>query len=164
MNGLWDVILAQQTDKKRFCCLSVTMFLQEDVEHRACIVNGSPKPVVDPTDHNVHFIQMPSRTPSGFAVAQFFGEEWSEFNVPLTQGFVADVNPSFVKEFLDISLAERESVVQPQRVPNDAQWKTVSIGLPVSHSLVAYQRLVARTQAAQSVISPLHAQLPEPNK
>ena len=54
--------------------------------------------------------------------------------------FVADVNFSLVKEFLDITLAEWKAVVEPQGIPNHAQRESVSIGLPVSHSLAAYQR------------------------
>lgn len=42
------------------------MFLQKNVEHSARIVDCSPKPVFDSTNDNMHFIQMPSGTPSGF--------------------------------------------------------------------------------------------------
>ena len=58
----------------------------------------------------------------------------------LAKGFVADVNSSLVEQLLNITLAEREAVVEPQGVPNHTQRKTVAIGLPVSHSSAAYQR------------------------
>ena len=45
------------------------MFLQEDVEHCALFINCPPQPVFDPADDNMHFIQMPPGTPSGFPVA-----------------------------------------------------------------------------------------------
>lgn len=94
----------------------------------------------DPTNDNMHLIQMPPGTPSGFPVAQFLSEERSEFDVPLAKGFVTDVDSSFMKKLLNITLAKRKAVVQPQGIPNHAQWETVSIGFPVSHSSGAYQR------------------------
>ena len=56
------------------------------------------------------------------------------------KGFVTDVDSSFMKKLLNITLAKRKAVVQPQGIPNHAQWETVSIGFPVSHSSGAYQR------------------------
>ena len=53
---------------------------------------------------------------------------------------MADVNSSLVEQLLNITLAEWEPVIKPQGIPNHAQWETVSIGLPVSHSSAAYQR------------------------
>ena len=58
----------------------------------------------------------------------------------LAKGFVTDVDSSFMKKLLNITLAKRKAVVQPQGIPNHAQWETVSIGFPVSHSSGAYQR------------------------
>ena len=76
----------------------------------------------------------------GFPVAQFLSEERSEFDVLLAKGFVTDVDSSFMKKLLNITLAKRKAVVQPQGIPNHAQWKTMSIELLVSHNSVAYQR------------------------
>lgn len=53
---------------------------------------------------------------------------------------MTDVNSSFMKKLLNITLAKRKAVVQPQGIPNHAQWKTMSIELLVSHNSVAYQR------------------------
>ena len=93
----------------------------------------------DPTNDNMHLIQMPPGTPTGFPVAQFLSEERSAFDVPLAKGFVTDVDSSFMKKLLNITLAKRKAVVQPQGIPNHAQWETVSIGFPVSHSSPPYR-------------------------
>ena len=140
MNGLWDVIFAQQASEECFGCLSITVFLQEDVKHSALFIHRPPEPVFDSTNDNMHLIQMPPGTPSRFPVTQFLSEERSEFDVPLTKGFMADVNSSLVEQLLNVTLAEWEPVIKPQGIPNHAQWETVSIGLPVSHSSAAYQR------------------------
>ena len=139
MNGLWDVVLAQQASKECLGCLSITVFLQEDVEHCTLFIDRPPQPVFDPTNDNMHLIQMPPGTPTGFPVAQFLGQEWGELDVPLTEGFVTDVNASLVEQLLNVTLAERKAVIKPQSIPNNTQRKTVSIGPPVSHSSAAYQ-------------------------
>ena len=70
---------------------------------------------------------------------QFFSEQGSEFDVPLPQGFVTDLDAALVEQFLNVPLAEWEAVVEPEGVPDDAQGKTVAVGLPVSHSSPAYR-------------------------
>lgn len=72
-------------------------------------------------------------------MAEFFGEEWRELDVPLSERFVTNDDPTLVKQFLNVPLAEGEAVVEPQGVPDDAQGKTVAVGLPVSHSSPAYR-------------------------
>jgi len=47
---------------------------------------------------------------------------------------MADLNATFLEEFLDVTLAEGEVVIKPKSVLDDAQWKSVAIGLAVSHS------------------------------
>lgn len=102
------------------------MGLEQDVEDGTGLVDGHPELVLLSTDLNVHFVQKPSRTPAGFAVAQFFGQERRKFDVPLPQCFVADLDATLVKQFLDVTLAEEEAVVQPERVSNHAEGKTVA--------------------------------------
>ena len=63
---------------------------------------------------------------------------------------MTDVNSSLMEQLLNVTLAERKAVVKPQSIPNHAQGEAVSIGLAVSHSLAAYQRLVARTLSAHA--------------
>ena len=120
VNDLWNIVLAEQTGEKCSGRFSITVFLEKYVEHSARIVHRSPQPMFDPTDDNVHFIQMPPGTPSGFPVAQLLGQQWDEFDVPLAEHFVADVNSSLVEELLNITLAEWEAVVEPQGIPNYA--------------------------------------------
>ena len=63
MNGLWDVVFTQQASKECFGCLSITVFLKEDVKHGTLFIHRPPKPVFDSTDHNVHFSSRCHREP-----------------------------------------------------------------------------------------------------
>ena len=109
--------------------VSITVFLQEDVKHGALLIHHPPEPVFDPTNDNVHFMQMPPGTPTGFPVTQFPGQEWGEFDVPLAECFMADVNSALLKELLNLTLAEWESMVEPQGISDHAQRKTITVTL-----------------------------------
>ena len=67
-------------------------------------------------------------------MAQLLTEEGGELDVPLPQRFVTHHDAALVKQFLNITLADGEAVVQPQSVADHAEGKTVTVGLPVSHS------------------------------
>ena len=90
-------------------------------------------------DDNAHFIEMPAGATTWLPLAQVFGEEWGKFDVPLAERFVTDLNSTLVKQFLHISLAEWEPMVQPQGVSDHAQGETVTIGLPVTPGSPAYR-------------------------
>ena len=115
------------------------LFLQEDIKHGVLLIHRPPEPVFDPTNDNVHFMQMPPGTPTGFPVTQFPGQEWGEFDVPLAECFMADVNSALLKELLNLTLAEWESMVEPQGISDHAQRKTMTVGLAVRHRSIAYR-------------------------
>ena len=70
---------------------------------------------------------------------QFFGEERCELDVPLAQRLVADLDATLLKEFLDITLAQREGMITPESLLDDAQGKPMAVRLAVSHGPSAYR-------------------------
>ena len=66
-------------------------------------------------------------------MTQLFSDERREFDAPLPEGVVADLNAALLEQFLDISVAEREAVVEPDGVLDDAHREAVAIGHGVSH-------------------------------
>ena len=73
------------------------MPLEENVEHETVLIYRSPQPVSNAVHGCAHLVQVPSGTPSGFAVTQVFNEEGSEFDTPFAQGFVADLDAALVE-------------------------------------------------------------------
>lgn len=110
------------------------MLLKENVEDVSILVYRPPQSVGDPSDPHLHFIQMLPRTPTGFSVTQFLSQELSKFDVPLPQVLVADHDPALVEEFLHVTLTEREPMVEPQGVADDAQGKSMTVRLLAAHS------------------------------
>lgn len=120
VDDLWHVEFPQQTDEKGLGRLSIPVLSKENVEHAPMLVHGPPQLVGDPANLHVYLVQMPPRTPAGFSVAQFFSVERRELDVPLSERLVADVDTTLVEQRLNVTLAEREAVIKPQGVADDA--------------------------------------------
>jgi len=73
---------------------------------------------------------------------QFFGKEGSELDVPLAERLVAHVDATLLEQFLDVTvtLAQKEVMVEPKRVLDDARRKTVSVRSAVNPRYSAYYR------------------------
>ena len=104
MDDLWDIVFSQQPGQEGLRRFGVPMPLKEDVEHETVLVHGPPKPVSNAIHGRTHLVEMPSGTPSGFPMAQFFGEERSELYAPFAEGFMADLNAALVQQFLHVSV------------------------------------------------------------
>ncbi len=85
-------------------------------------------------------------------VAQVFREQRSEFDAPLAEGLVTDLNAALVKQFLNISVAERETMVQPHSVLDDGHWKTVAVSFLLGHGESAYPSPIKATQPLKDVM------------
>jgi len=113
--------------------------LQQEVENRARIIDGSPQLELFALDLDADLVQKSPGTSLGFPVPQFFGEERYEFDVLLAKRLMTDLDPPLLEHFLNITLAEREAVIEPESVLNDAQRKLVAMRLTISHGRSAYR-------------------------
>jgi len=122
---------------------------KKNVEHEAVLVHSPPQPMPDAIDGCTHLVEMPPRTPTGFAVAQFLCEAGSEFYAPFAQRLMADLNAALVQQFLYVPVAQGKAVVQPNGVLDDGYGETVAIRLGVGHGRSAYPNPVKATQPLQ---------------
>lgn len=113
--------------------MRIPMGLQEDIQYRAGFIDGPPQPLFPASDLDADLIQKPPGASAGLPVPEFFGKKRREFDVPLAEGFMADGNAALVQQFLDVTLAQGKTVVKPDGVLDNAQRKTVSVRLAVSH-------------------------------
>ena len=117
MDDLWDIVFSQQPGQEGLRRFGVPMPLKEDVEHETVLVHRPPavkraqarcsdqdKPVSNAIHGRTHLVEMPSGTPSGFPMAQFFDEERSELYAPFAEGLMADLNAPLVQQFLHVSV------------------------------------------------------------
>lgn len=129
MNDLWDIVFTQEASQECFCGLGITVPLEHEVEHGSVLVYRSPEPVANTIDAGTDLVQVPPGTLEGFPVAQFFSEEGSELDAPLAEGLVADLDAALVEQFLHVTVAEGEAVIQPNDMLDDRHRESVAVGL-----------------------------------
>ena len=78
-------------------------------------------------------------------MAQFFGEERSEFYAPFAEGFVTHLDAALVEQFLNVPVTQRKAVVEPDSVLDDDHGETVAARLGVGHGGSAYPDPVKAT-------------------
>jgi hypothetical protein len=109
--------------EESLCRLGILPTSQEKLQHCARVVDGTPEPEFFAPHLDANLV----------AVSQFFSEEGCELDVPLAQGFMADLNSAFLEQFSDMTLAEGGVVREPESLLNDAQRKPVSVGFAISY-------------------------------
>ena len=110
-----NTMFSHQPAEEGLSCLCVTVALKEDVQHSAVLQGGSPQPVGDASDIHMHFVEMPSGTPSGFPMAEALGEQVTEGDVPGADRFPGHADPTFQQRFWQLNRGETQ---KPGRRPD----------------------------------------------
>ena len=155
VNDLWHIVFTQKARQEGRCRLGITVTLQQDVEHEAVLVDRSPQPVSNAVDRRTDLVHQPAGTPSGFPLAQVICEQCAELDAPFAQGLVTDLDAALVEQFLNVSITQRETVVQPDGVLDDGHRESVAVRGWISHSGSDYPGLVKATQPGGSTVQGL---------
>ena len=79
-------------------------------------------------------------------MAQFFGEERSEFYAPFAEGFVTDLDAALVEQFLNVPVAQRKAMIEPDGVLDGDHGETVAVWFGVGHGQSDYPDPIKATQ------------------
>src|SRR5947209_7885289 len=93
--------------------------LNENVENLALGVDGAPEVSQLAVDLQVDFIQMPNRVRLWPTLSQIRRDDRTEMVHPSANGFVRHRNPSLGQQVLDVTQAEGEPKIEPNRLAND---------------------------------------------
>jgi len=99
--------------------------LNQDVQYDAVLINGPPQIVQRAPDADEHLVEVPRIAGPRSSPAQSPGEVGTELPTPVSDALVGDHNATFGQDQLDITQAETEDVVQPDRVADDLGRKPV---------------------------------------
>jgi hypothetical protein len=100
--------------------------LHQQIENLAFIVDGSPQPKRPTRNHHGHLVEMPSRRRLWASTAQFSGETRPELQDPRSHRFVGDIQPTLGEQIFDVAIAERETHIEPNGVPDNRRRKPVA--------------------------------------
>ena len=124
----WHVMKTfQQAAKEALRGFGVPPWLNQDVEHNAVLIHGTPKIVLHALDPDEHLVHVPLVSRPWSAASQAARECLAELLAPLTNGLIRDNDATFSQQQLNISQAEAEHVIQPDRVADDLGRKAVAV-------------------------------------
>ena len=107
-------------------CSLVAPSLHKKVENLAFVVDRAPQPELPARNRHGHLIEMPlCRCPRASA-AKFLGEQWPELQYPSPQRLVGDIQAALREQIFDVAIAEGETEIEPNGVPDDRRRKLMA--------------------------------------
>ena len=112
-------LLAHQLAEEAFRRLRVSAGLDQDVEDVAVLIDRPPQVLPDAADLDEYLVQKPCVAGFGSASAQATRVFGPELSAPCTDRLVRDHDTAGEHQFLDVTQAQGEPVVQPHAVHDD---------------------------------------------
>jgi hypothetical protein len=112
---------------------AVAPALGQHVEDLALVIDCTPQVHPLPGDPNDHLVEVPSRARARAALPQLARDQRAEFQHPAPHRFIGDLEPALGKQFLHVSVAQREAEIKPDPVLNDLGRKAMTAILKLSH-------------------------------
>src|SRR3954453_17656215 len=109
--------------KKRLAALALRRLCTRDVEHVAVLVHGTPEIVLLATDAQKHLIHEPFVARPRPTSLQRVGKQPAEAQAPVTDALVGHNDAAGSEDRLDVTQAEAEAVIQPDRMLDDLGWE-----------------------------------------
>ena len=104
----------------------VALGLDQHIENLALGVDGAPQINHPPIDFQIDFVKMPGRMRLRAALAQMRGDHRPEVVHPAAHGLVRDCDPALSEQIFDITKAECEPEIEPDRLLDDLWRKAVA--------------------------------------
>jgi len=107
-------------------CNTITLGLKINIYYLTIFVDCSPQIMLLAIDLHEDFIDVEGIAVASVFSLQPFGMNGYEINAPESDGFVADLDTTFSQEIFDISIAQVESVVEPNCRGDDIKRESVA--------------------------------------
>ena len=101
----------QQLTEETFSRTPIAARLEQDVDHVAVLVNGTPGILPLPLDGHEEFVEVPRIAQATLSPLEGTGVRGAELQTPQSDGLVGDDDPPLCQEIFDISKAQAEAVV-----------------------------------------------------
>ena len=122
---LSDTSGLQQFAKELVCRSLVAMTLHQNIEDLTVGIDGPPEVILLAFDREHDLIEMPLISRLGATAANLIGICLSKLFAPLADGFIRYLDTPIEHHFLDISVAQRKRVIEPNTVTNNLNRKTM---------------------------------------
>ncbi len=121
-----EALLLQQFSHQPNRGLRVPAGLNQEIQNFAFAVYSTPEIEPPPSDNDDHLVQVPP-----------FGRSWpptsdpppigpTEFQDPPSNCLIRDVETALGKQVLNVTIAQRETAIEPDGMLDDDRWKAVT--------------------------------------
>jgi hypothetical protein len=121
-----EALFLEQLAHQFHRCGLVAPSLHKQIENLAFVVDRAPQPQLPAANHHGHLVEMPRRHWARASTAKFSGEHRPELQDPSPHRFVGDIQPTLSEQVFDVAIAERETQIEPNSVPNNRRRKLVA--------------------------------------
>src|SRR5438552_7159316 len=125
-NGSFS-LAAQQSSKESFRGALIPARLNQDVDHVAVLIHGTPEILLLAVDANEDFVQVPNIAEAALTPFQFSGIVGTELLTPESNRFIRDDDSAFGEKILDISEAQAETMVNPDGIADNFWRETMTV-------------------------------------
>ena len=112
-------VCGQQSGKEASGCVSIALLLHEHINNLAILIDGTLQIMLFPVDLDEYFIEIESIPKPPVPTLYTFAVFRTELVAPQPDRFITDDDTSLGQKILNIAMTEIESVVKPNRIPND---------------------------------------------
>jgi hypothetical protein len=113
--------------KETFGCFGIPSWLNENVEHDTVLVHSTPEIVLHALDPHEHLIEVPLVTRSRTTAAQAVCEGLAKLLAPASNGLIRDCDAPLGQQEFNVSKAEAEHVIQPDRMADDLGGEAMAV-------------------------------------
>src|SRR5271167_2847394 len=121
-----EALFLEQLAHQFHGCGLVAPSLHQQIENLAFVVNRAPKPEPPARNRHGHLVEMPPRRWARASAAKFSAEQWPELRYPSPHRLVGDIQPTLREQIFDVAIAERETEIEPNGVPDDRRRKLMA--------------------------------------
>ena len=101
------------------------MMLHQNIKDLTVRIDGAPEVILLAFDSDYNFVKMPFVSRLGATATNLIGVGLSKLFAPFADRFVGDLDAPIEHRFLDVSIAQRKGVVEPDTVTDDLDRKSV---------------------------------------
>ncbi|MGF6292622.1 hypothetical protein QFZ98_004483 [Paraburkholderia youngii] len=118
----------QHAVEEALCCGLIAMFLQQDVEFGAVLVDCPPEQIRLTAQRNEDFVKMPCAPRLAASSLDAMCEARAEFVAPAADRLVTDNDTALEQQFFNITQAKLEPEIPPNRETNDCRREPIAAG------------------------------------
>ena len=122
----FGTLAAQESSKESLCGALITMRLDQNVDHVAVLIHGTPQILLLAVDSNEDLIQVPVVAQPSLSSLQFPSIVRTELLTPLPDRLIGHDDSALGEKILDIPEAQAEAMVSPDRIADDLGRETIA--------------------------------------